>query len=185
MKEEIKSEREKKEKPELSSIEDWLEKKQACTGAREWVMKNKSTLQKIKSNVKGTYNLEGSVYALGQFLSGGYVLPQPYCNEQLQWAFWYLIEILDDDEDAMCMKFAMSLLPSNYNEDKNDPVYQYVDEAVKSMDIALKEKDISMIKNVIVCVMNANKIAYPEQDGYDVFRKVIKYGIGLLKKRKK
>ena len=140
-------------------------------------MKNKSTLQKIKSNVKGTYNLEGSVYALGQFLSGG--------NEQLQWAFWYLIEILDDDEDAMCMKFAMSLLPSNYNEDKNDPVYQYVDEAVKSMDIALKEKDISMIKNVIVCVMNANKIAYPEQDGYDVFRKVIKYGIGLLKKRKK
>ena len=116
-----------------------------------------------------TYNMEASVYALEQFVAGD--------SKKLQWANWYIVRIMEKGEYEAYGQFALKQMPENYSEDKC-----YYKEAVKSLDEAIKEDASIAIQNVVTCVMNANaKMGF---DQSDVLRKILNYGIDLLKQRK-
>lgn len=154
----------------MSTIDNWLEQKKACKDAVKWVKDNRSVLQQKEDEVaKEEFNMESSIYTLEQFIAGG--------HEQIQWASWYVAEVLEKEEYLSYVDFAIKQFP----EDCNKESYLFK-EAERSRQQVINNKSFLMMKNVIACVLNVNRLHNIDTD--EVLKKIIQYGIDLIKQRK-
>jgi hypothetical protein len=119
--------------------------------------------------------MDSSIYALEQFISNG--------GKQLQWADWFIIQILLETEYKAYVTYAITQLPKKF--DKTNPVLLEAVETAKDLaKDTMDNQKPSSAKRTVEWVVRANMLHTPEINTDNILTNIIKYGIQLLKNRK-
>lgn len=147
---------------EISKLDKWLVDNRACKNSLKWINDNKQNLQRVSSNEKENYVL----FALSDFVSGN--------TEKLRWANWVLVKELQEDELKLYFQFLSNQIPKDF----------YNDSLTTNIQSILEKKDLGLSNGLISDVINSNIRKDPTINTDIIIRKIIEYGINLLKKRK-
>lgn len=158
-----------------STVNTWLDKIGVCSPAVNWVKERLPEFEKVKIDVektKGTYNMDSSIYVLEKFIE----------EKKHLWAQWFIVEIMTEKEYKSFVTYALEQIPKDIdksNQDIEDTIY----EAQRQANKAINDSKPSAAKRVIEPVVRINALHNPDMNTDDVFDKILRYGIDLIKQR--